>query len=358
MKGSGMSVLAFPDPRKAREEASLWLARLDRGLSDDERSTLRDWLRDAMNNRAFAEMGKLWRGLEIISVLSELFPLNPEVLNPQPRRSIPSVALAAIAAACISAVGTLMLAGDTPWSLFASRPAPRPMFSEMLRTGIGEKRVTELADGSTATLNTNSRIVVFYAPLARDVYLSYGEASFDVLRDPRPFNVHAGKRVIQASGSSFNVRVLSDEDVELTVVEGQAKVLYAPQRPLDTPDRLRDDFMHVDTIVSAQETALVEPSVQSVRKLDPSEVDSRVAWQRGEVVFQGESLEQVVAEVSRYTTTRFVIGDEWLRETRIGGYYKVGDLDSFLASLRENFLIDWQRTQDGRILLTALPAEP
>jgi hypothetical protein len=33
-------------------------------------------------------------------------------------------------------------------------------------------------------------------------------------------------------------------------------------------------------------------------------------------------------------------------------------MDSFLASLRENFLIDWQRSQDGRIVLTALPAAP
>lgn len=354
-----MSVLAFPDPRKSREEASLWLARLDRGLSDDERSTLRDWLRDAVNNRAFLEMGKLWRGLEIISVLSELFPLNPEVLNPQPRRSFPSVALAAIAAACISAVGTLMLAGDTPWALFESRPPSRPMFSEMLRTGVGEKRVNRLADGSTATLNTSSRIVVFYAPLARDVYLSYGEATFDVARDPaRPFNVHAGKRVIQASGGSFNARVLADDNVELTVTDGQVKVLYAPQRPLNTPERLRDDFMHVDTIVSAQEGALVEPTMQSVRKLEPSEIDSRLAWWRGEVVFQGESLEQVLSEVSRYTATRFVIGDDKLRDVRVGGYFKIGDIDSFLASLRENFLIDWQRDQDGRIVLTALPAAP
>src|SRR5690242_17139802 len=218
-----MGVPALPDPRRCREEASQWLARLDRSLSDDGRSGLRDWLRDAMNNRAFLEMGKLWRGLEIISVLSELFPLNPEVLNPQPRRSFPSIALAAIAAACISAVGTLFLAGDTPWSVFDSRPPPRPMFSEMWRTGIGEKRVTRLADGSTAILNTNSRIVVFYAPLGRDVYLSYGEATFDVARDPaRPFNVHAGKRVIQTSGSVFNVRVFGDESVELTVTDGQA----------------------------------------------------------------------------------------------------------------------------------------
>jgi transmembrane sensor len=358
-----MSVLAFPDPRRSREEASLWLARLDRGLSDDERSSLRDWLRDAVNNRAFAEMGKLWRGLEIVAVLSELFPLNPEVLNPQPRRSIPSVALAAIAAACISAVGTLMLAGDTPWSFFDSRPPPRPMFSEMSRTNVGEKRLTKLADGSFATLNTNSRIVVFYAPLARDVYLQYGEASFEVARDTsRPFNVHVGKRVLQGSGTSFNVRVFADDNAELTVIDGQVKILYAPKSPSDasnlSAELRRDEFMHADTIVGAHETAIVEPTVQTVRKLEPSEMDSRLAWQRGEVVFQGEPLERVLAEVSRYTTTRFVIGDEKLRDVRIGGYFKVGDMESFLAALRENFLIDWQRTPDGRIVLTALSAAP
>jgi transmembrane sensor len=351
-----VSVLAFPDPRKAREDASLWLARLDRGLSDEERSGLRDWLRDTVNNRAFLEMGKLWRGLDIISVLSELFPLNPEVLNPQPRRSFPSIALAAIAAACISAVGTLMLAGDTPWSFFDSRPPPRPVYSETWRTAIGEKRETRLADGSAVTLNTGSRIVVFYAPLARDVYLSYGEASFDVAHEPmRPFNVHAGKRVMQASGGVFNVRVFPDDNVELTVTSGQVKVLYEPQRPLDTPERLRDDFMHVDTTVGTQELALVEPTIQSVRKLEPAEIDSRLAWQRGEVIFQGEPLEHVISEVDRYTNTKFVIVDDTLRDLRVGGYFKIGDVEGLLASLRENFFIDSRRDEQGRIVLSALP---
>jgi transmembrane sensor len=351
-----VSILAFPDPRKTREDASLWLARLDRGLSDDERSGLREWLRDAANNRAFLEMGKLWRGLDIISVLSELFPLNPEVLNPRPRRSFPSIALAAIAAACISVVSTLMLAGDTPWSFFDSRPPPRPVYSETWRTAVGEKRVARLADGSTVTLNTGSRIVVFYAPLARDVYLSYGEATFDVAHEPdRPFYVHAGKRVMQATGAVFNVRSFTDDNVELTVTVGQVKVLYEPQRPLNTPERLRDDFMHVDTLVNAQEVALVEPTIQSVRKLDAAEVDSRLAWQRGEVIFQGEPLEHVLTEVERYTSTRFAVADDKLRDVRVGGYFKIGDVDGLLDSLRENFLIGSERDAEGRVVLWALP---
>jgi transmembrane sensor len=352
-----MSVLAFPDPRKAREEASLWLARLDRGLGDEERAGLRDWLRDAVNNRAFLEMGRLWRGLEIITVLSELFPLNPEVLNPQPRRSFPAIVLAAIAAACISAIGTLMLAGDTPWSFFDSQRAPpRPMFSETWRASVGQKRVAKLADGSTATLNTSSRIVVFYSPLARDVYLSYGEASFNVVRDlSRPFNVHAGRRVMQAPSSTFNVRVFPDDNVEVTVTEGQVKVLYEPQRPPYTAERLRVDFMHVDTIVGAGELALVEPTYQSVRKLEPSEIDARLSWERGEVTFQGEPLDRVLAEVSRYTPTRFVIADDKLRDVRVGGYFRIGDVDTFLASLRDNFLIESHHDESDRVILTALP---
>ena len=41
--------------------------------------------------------------------------------------------------------------------------------------------------------------------------------------------------------------------------------------------------------------------------------------------FQGEPLDNVLAEVSRYTTTRFVIADEKLRDVRVGGYFKIGE---------------------------------
>jgi len=141
----------------------------------------------------------------------------------------------------------------------------------------------------------------------------------------------------------------------VTVTEGQVKVLYEPQRPPYTAERLRDDFMHVDTIVNAGELALVEPTFQSVRKLEPSEIDARLSWERGEVTFQGEPLDHVLAEVSRYTPTRFVIADEKLRDVRVGGYFKIGDVDTFLASLRDNFLIDSHHDEGDRVILTSLP---
>jgi transmembrane sensor len=352
------NLVAFPDPRKAREEASLWLARLDRGLSDDERSGLREWLKDGVNHKAFLEMGKLWRGLDAISVLSELFPLSPESLNPPPRRSFRSVALAAIAAVSIVCVFGLIFAANSGWSLFDSSRVPPPaVYNEMYRTAVGETRVAKLADGSSVTLNTATRMVVFYSPRARDVYLSYGEASFDVAHESaRPFNVHAGKRILQAVGTMFNVRVLNADNVELTVTEGKVKVLHVPPpRVPDSPASLRDEIMHGETTVNALETALVEPGLQSVRRLDAGEVETKLAWQRGMLIFQGEPLEQVLAEVDRYTDTRFVLADESLRDVRVGGYFRAGDVEGLLVALRENFLIDSRRDAQGRVVLTAAP---
>jgi transmembrane sensor len=71
-------------------------------------------------------------------------------------------------------------------------------------------------------------------------------------------------------------------------------------------------------------------------------------------VFQGESLEDAVAEIERYTTVEFVILDDELKKVRIAGLFKAGDVDGLLATLKENFDVAYERTEDGRILLTSL----
>jgi transmembrane sensor len=268
------------------------------------------------------------------------------------------VTLTAVAAACIASFGTAMLTGYSPLTLFtrhtqAIRP---PVLTTTYATAIGESRVVKLADGSVITLNTNSRVTAVFSPRSREVFLAYGEASFDVAHEPaRPFNVNVGKRVFQAVGTSFNVRVLNPENVELTVTEGRVKVLYVPPPGPDTPAKIREEAMHPETTVGALEMALVEPGFQTVRKIEASEVDARLAWQRGMIIFEGEPLGEVLAEVDRYTTTKFVLGDEKLRDVRVGGYFRAGDVDGLLVALRENFLIDSRRDAQGRVVLTALP---
>jgi transmembrane sensor len=58
----------------------------------------------------------------------------------------------------------------------------------------------------------------------------------------------------------------------------------------------------------------------------------------------------VLLEVSRYTTVVFT-PDDSIRNVRVGGYFRAGDVDSLLVALRTGFDIDSQRTADGRIAL-------
>jgi len=72
------------------------------------------------------------------------------------------------------------------------------------------------------------------------------------------------------------------------------------------------------------------------------------------LVFNGEPLNSVLLEIGRYTTVVFA-PDDAIRDVRVGGYFRAGDIDGLLLALRESFDIDSRRTADGRIALFPAP---
>ncbi len=341
---------AAPFPGNPNRDASLWLARLKRGLRESEGLGLREWLKAPANRKAILETARLCHGPDVICILSALLPKSPELAEPRARKKPFNVSLAAGATVCILLCGTILLNGRTPWS------TPRRATTKTYATAVGETREIKLADGSTITLNTGTRVGVTYSPGSREVQLAIGEASFKVANQPeRPFNVSAGRRQFQALGTRFNLRALARENVELIVTEGQVKVLYAPPRLPDTPARRRDAVTYGEATVGAFEEALVEPGLQSVTHIDESEVEARLAWQRGMLIFDNKALEDVLAEVERYTATRFVLADDKLRSVRVSGRFRAGNVNALRLALRENFLISSRRDGLGRVVLTALP---
>ena len=345
-------------PEKTREEAAAWLARLDRGLRDGEGPALREWLASVGNRNMLMETARHWQGSDVTALLQELFPSAPHVPGPRKQRSLLARSVPAAAAIFIVAFGAFSLMGTMPWAYFGvgHLPAQESSFNTFV-TAVGERRDVKLDDGSTVSLNTGTKMVVVLSQKTREVHLEYGEASFEVAHEvERPFNVRAGMREFVAVGTRFNVRVMTPEDVEVTVTEGQVKLLYAPPRLPDTPAKRRANLQWGETTLSALDSARVEPGYQAVSTLEPSEVQTRLAWQRGMIIFDGTLLEDVLAEVDRYTTTKFVLADDKLRHIRIGGNFRAGDVEGLLAALRQNFLIDSRRDAQGRVVLRALTA--
>jgi transmembrane sensor len=361
------SDLPDPPPDETAQSASMWLARIHRGLNPQEAKDLRNWLKVPKHRLAILDMARLYFGPDIVAVLSELFPVGPE---PMSSEVLKDLAKAAALTLFVIGLGFLVVTGREPWMKIRSdwearhqscaKPSQETTtgLRGMYSTAVGGRRDLTLPDHSTVTLNTNTCMGVAYSGETRVVLLPYGEATFHVMHEKhRPFIVRAGSsRRFEAVGTDFNVRVLSPDHVELTVTEGNVRVLYTDDTLADTPAqaRLRDHRIYDDTTVGALQTALVEPGLQFVRKLEANDIHNLLAWQQGLILFNGTTLEQALAEVDRYTTTQFVLADERLRSVRIGGSFHTGDVDGLLASLRRNFMIDSRRDTQGRVVLSVL----
>ncbi len=105
-----------------------------------------------------------------------------------------------------------------------------PQLISVVTSGLEKNRIVELADGSTVTLNRDSRLSFpeKFNGDTRNVELS-GEAFFDISHDAsKPFIVKAAGAEIRVLGTSFNV--LSDNlnnEIEVFVKSGKVQLSSA-----------------------------------------------------------------------------------------------------------------------------------
>ena len=338
----------FPPPDKLETEASNWISRLDRGLSDEETNELKEWMTQHPDNHAaLLALASLWDRMDSLSRLGDLLPSPAR--RPLATRTRLRIAAALASASLLGWLGLLSI--DSPVDTVVSERAEVTTPDRTFETAVGEQSTVNLTDGSQVVLNTNSRIKVKYTPQHRLVTLERGEINVRVAEDKaRPLSVKAGERIIQAVGTEFNVQISDDQRIELVVTEG--RVLVGVHRPL-RPEAGESEpaVLPLSSVtVAAGEELILGSDDERVTEVSPVELEVKLSWQSGNIIFRGESLEDAVEEIGRYTSVEFVILDDDLRKVRIAGLFKAGDVDGLLAALRENFDIAYQRT-DERIVL-------
>jgi transmembrane sensor len=341
---------------KRQQDAAKWLARLERGLVASEGREFAEWLKDAGSREIILDSASLWHSADVQAVLCTMLGVAPQ--RTRPTQSKRSLALP-LTVALGSTLGLLVIlwSGHMPWaSAQGSGPSQPQASSTVYTTAVGDTKLVTLADGSTITLNTGTRVSVSFSPRGREANLLRGEATFVVSPSPGlpAFSVTAGRRRFQAQGSRFNLRTLARDNVELTVAAGQVTLLDAPARLPDTPARRRDVITYGEQTVSAFEEALVEPGFQSVSHIEAGEVEARLAWQQGLIVFEDKALPDALAEVERYTLAKFVLADAQLNALRVSGRFRTGNVNAVRLTLRQKFLVASKRDTRGRIVLSAI----
>lgn len=354
------NIYTLPSQERRYDEASLWIERLGEGLSAAEEREFAAWMADDPANQAVLfRMAELWDKMDTLSRLSTLFPEPPvEPLVGRPARHWPRYLAAASVLIAIASLWAGLTFERLP---FGDRPAvdARGSMESVYETAIGEQATVALTDGTELALNTNSRIRAYYTPGYRLLILESGEVHVKVAEDAaRPLSVIAGDRIVQAVGTAFNVEITDDRRVELMVTEGKVRVAVhaPPEAPGGAPPRRIEPALlppSATTVTAGQELILGQLQ-ETVTPVSPEDIEVKLSWRQGNLVFRGETLEEAVAEVGRYTAVEFVIVDENLKHRRVSGLFKAGDVEGMLAVLRENFDIAYERTDDNRVLLSAL----
>ena len=278
--------------------AERWAIRLDaRTLTSDEEAELSAWLAEDPRRE-----GALLRAQAMLSYLDRgraLGGVNDRMKGPVDRRGFIAVAGGAVAAALVAGI------------YFALPKAQK------ITTQLGEVRQVPLSDGSVATVNTASKVVVQFGQKDRVIKLADGEAWFRVAPNKqKPFIVEAGDVRVRAVGTAFSVR-RRGESADVLVTEGTVETWVVGKEA----DRVR---------LSAGSKAFVSTDEGKIDALAaPKEIDRALAWRTGELALDGETLEYAASEINRYNAKKIVIDDPELGREGLVGYFRTTEPANF-----------------------------
>src|SRR5216684_1591296 len=327
------------------EEAAVWIWRMDSAaVAAADRQAFEAWLRqDPRHRRAAAALSAVWSTLdglaeakrdEKIATFTNTTKL-PLLHHPQRGWFAAAAVLAAVA---VGAIWLQQGSGE----------------SQTLATAVGQQRNVTLADGSTVTLNTNTILETDLRRHTREIYLRKGEAHFQVAHDrSRPFLVHAGDAVVRAVGTAFEVRVLTDQHVDVVVNEGSVEVqATAPTPALPNPAaRARAAAATTVRALNAGERLSTASRDYVVTPITAQQMSSELAWREGAIIFDGQPLSEAIAEIERYTDARIVVSDPEIARLRVGGRFRTGDMQEFFDALQTALPVSIRHTDGGLVFI-------
>jgi len=331
-------------------EAASWVAQLDKGkLSPSDQLALAEWMaRSPQHTQTIRHFAKLWGGIDLtfdaaIKPVSDIsiWAVVKSWIIVRPMRFASTVTLTFVVMAALS----LFIQPNNTSNSTGNY--------QVFQVSKGEKVIQALSDGTNIHLNTDTLVEVQYSKTARTLRLLRGEAFFEVAKDPsRPFHVYAGEARVAAIGTAFSVK-LEGGSIDVIVSEGKVRFDRVGESSGKTLTQV-EKTVKVDTPVfmEAGQSMKFENQIQKVAEIDQDILQRKLAWQRGEIVFSGDSLENVVAEMNRYSIKTIVISDKELRSLRVSGVFRSDDISAILEALELTMGIEVDNAAGNAIYLS------
>lgn len=215
----------------------------------------------------------------------------------------------------LAVAATLMLAWG---ALFLISDPLAPTTTMALTVPVGEQRTAELPDSSQVVLNSGTRLVATFNKTTRIVTLLEGEATFEVARDGRAFEVHTHGGVTRVLGTVFNVHLTDNGITRVSVLEGKVQVEDAKRR-------------HSGTQVELAPGQAVNYGHRGLSPVEVADNDRILSWHSGRLRFQEWPLSRVIAEYNRYTADKVRV--EGGEDILFSGSFTLENKEELLSTL-------------------------
>lgn len=350
------------DSRQIEQVAAEWLARRDAGSwTTRDQQALDAWLAERTDHRvAFLRLESAWNEAGRLRVLAAGLPAGAmparaqrfdsivtDGLEPLSSSRPPDLRSVTFASRPVAASGrwrhglaaalVFVVAGSTAfggWQLSGRQQAS-------YASSVGQLQAVALADGSTATLSSDSQLDVRMSRGERHVTLTKGEAFFDVARDARrPFVVEAQGRRIAVVGTRFSVRN-DPEALRVVVTEGKVRLESVTGK---------EGRAQPEALLPAGSVATAGRNGVLVRSLPVADAERYLEWRDGYLSFDDTSLATAAAEFNRFSTRKLEMGDAAVAELRIGGNFRWSNTEGFVRLLEQGFPVRAERHADRIVL--------
>jgi transmembrane sensor len=332
------------------ERAATWAARLADGpMPAGQQREFQAWLDvDPANDAALREVIGAWDAVEDYAASAEMVALREAALasarRTMRRRTGRGPRLRFIWAVAAALVLFVAIAGGGAWMWLTPKT---------FQTGVGERRVVALSDGSKLSLDADTIVKVAYTRENRRLWLERGRARFEVARNPlRPFSVTAGDEVVVATGTAFSVELLQKQ-VHVVLYEGHVMLLDRASEGARRTVAVGAKTLPADQLLApGRELILPVHSTgqAAAAVVAPSDPVRSLSWEGGQLVFEDESLPTVVERMNRYADRPLAIGDAGAAGLRISGVFRAGDTDALVQGLAAAFDVK-ARSGPGRTVL-------
>lgn len=325
-----------------RAEAARWVVRLCDEASAEDLALFSVWRATSLEHElAYERVLASWRRLDRLASLRapQIVP-DPDLLlslTSSPQRRSPRIRR--LADGWLAMAACLLLTVGLGFAVFTS-VIGAPAYA----TGIGERRLIVLTDGTRVELNTNSRIVVRYSEDRREVELVQGQAMLHIATGPQPF-------VLRTKAGRLRAKRSAEVDVQMVGSTAKVTVKQGSIESLDSPTSGA-------RVLGASSAALVSSDHIQVATIAEDAVIRQLAWREGAIALNGQTIDEAVAEINRYNTRQIIVNDRDTGDMRVGGYFQTHDIDEFSAALSKAFALSVVRQSDGDIVLLANPRAP